>query len=219
MAWVLAVVPLTVCGAELGRYDLRGGGEVKRVETTVLPTTNLASRAFIEPGMGLDLGLGWSALSWDVGPRGYSDSVWSPEVSLFYGLDERFDIRATLKVFSADDEKDGVDGGMDAVRIGIGMRAWFATQSDFVPYVSASLNHYLISMDEASGEEGMFGLSAEAGVAYAFNEWTAVRLGLQGEFTLMDGTAEVASSDGSGVEEEDVSLSAVGFGIGVSVLF
>ena len=212
VALLVASLPFAAGSAELGRHDMAGARTAPGVEKSY-------QAGFMEGGAGMEFGLNWNSVSWDVG-RSYSDQVWAPQASFFYGVSDMVDIRATVKVLSMSDEKEDQDqdgqpekSGVDVVRLGVGSKVWFNTGTDFFPFAGVALNYYLLNTDEGSGEEGMFGLSAEAGVAYMLNEWVSVQIGLQGETSVMDGNVEIKG------ESEDVSLNALGLGLALNVIF
>ena len=58
---------------------------------------------FLAEGVfGADLSLDWTSADWDFAGS-YDDQIWSPELSLFYGLNRTCDLRFTAKVLPLDD--------------------------------------------------------------------------------------------------------------------
>jgi outer membrane protein W len=104
---------------------------------------------------------------------------------------------------------------LDTFRVGIGARYRFPMNSDFTPYVGAGLNYYALSLKDGSKEDGMPGVSGEAGVMWLVNEYVSIRLGVQAETSLTDGEAQ---RDGE-TETRDVSVRAVGLGLGAAFMF
>ena len=197
----LMVVCLS-CGlveaAELGRRNVGSGDVVQGYRG-----------ASVEMGVGLDVNLNWNAVDFDIGGGSFDDKAWAPQASIFLGVSEIFDLRATAKYFSAEDD----DGAIDVVRLGVGSRALFPMGTDFYPFAAVHLNYYIFSVEGASNEEGMLGLSADLGVAYMISEAAVLQTSVQVASSLMDGEADIAG------EVEDVSLSSIGLGVGFSVLF
>jgi len=194
--------------AELGRRPLNqdaGSGRMGHPQATETYQYVMA-----EGVVGVEVNLLWDAADFDVGPVSADDKVWSPEVGLFYGVSDRCDIRLCVKMMSLNDE--GTD--LDALRIGIGTKLWATTGSDFIPYLGVLVNYYDLDSDAARGVDGTFGLSGEAGVGYLMTDAFLVRVGISGETFF--GDADATDTDGDPI---DVSLSSIGFGIGVTYLF
>lgn len=198
-----AVALVCVCSsqaAELGRQQVGPGSGV---------TVEKAYRGSLtEAAPGVEACLNWSALKWDVGKSSNNDKIWSPEFALFYGISDTLDLRLVGRFYEATDQEN-----LSTARIGVGSRAWFHTSSDWLPYAGLLINYYTIDIDGAKNEEGAFGLSCEIGAAYMMSENIALRLGLQAEATVMDGSARV--NDGA----EDVSIQGVGLSLGAEFVF
>jgi hypothetical protein len=123
------------------------------------------------------------------------------------------DLRREREIFSGKDEDEDATSSVDLFRLGVGSRAWFRTGADFIPFAGASFNYYVLDVGDGNNPEGMFGVSAEAGVAYIMDEWVAIEVSLHGETSLNNGYVDIKDRN------EDVSLHGVGLGIGVTVLF
>lgn len=195
--------------AELGRRPIkmtgpRGGSQ----PGVVIAYGDIMS----EGSMGLELDLLWNSADWEVGSTNkYDDTPWGPRVSLFYGVSDSVDIRVCAKYLSLKDDT----GELDALRIGVGAKAWLSSESDFTPYLGLLINYYnfvdgKVSNTDISSIDGTFGGSLEAGVAYLLADTFLVRVGLQGETLFGDADAGPAG---------DISFSALSFGVGATVLF
>jgi len=204
--WVLMMIPLSLYGAEMGYHEVQPAVSARQ---SAGASVNAYADDFMSGNVGLGLNINWNALSWKIGNQSYNDRAWASQASLIYGMNEIFDIRASAKYFSGQDAK----SDLNALRLGIGTRAWFHTGADFIPFAGASLNYYVFDVNEGSSPEGMFGLSAEAGVAYIMSEWVAIEAWLHGETALNSGSVSVSG------KTEDVSLQSLGMGLGVTILF
>jgi len=224
MVWMgIGVVGLNVMAAELGRRDVTVAAPAPMTPSGI-PIQKGYSDGFItDGGVGLEVGGSFNAVNWDLGGDSFSDEVWSPELALFYGINDTFDLRATFKWGTMEDianenMPDEYAGDMTFYRIGIGAKGWFNTDSDFIPFVGVGLNYYIVDVDEGSSASGMLGLSGSVGLAYAANEQVSVQLSLQGEISLSEGSVDLTQADGTD-SEEDISFDAVGVGVAVSVVF
>ena len=202
----LSLIAIHAYSAELGRRPVSsqapGVGSQITVETTY--------EDVMSGGLtGMELDFAWHSADWDVGSESYDDKTWTPQVSLFYGVNNFMDIRLAVKYLDLKDNKDD----LDLVRLGIGAKAWLPTGSEFTPYIGLLINYYILDSSSVDVDEGTFGISGEAGVAYLMADWFLVRIGLQGETFLADAEATVEN------EDEDVKFSAFSFGLGVTVLF
>ena len=209
-AWILGIV---LCaglgfGAEMGRQPVQQGTAIGRTSPVDAQATYRDIMA--EGAIGAEADLHWNSVSWDVGSQSYSAAAWTPQVALFYGINRFCDVRATAKFMSVDD--DGAE--LSAVRAGVGPKFWFSTGTDFLPYASVLLNYYTFSSDDVDDVEGTFGLSGEAGIAYLASDSFLVRVGVTAETLLGDASA----TDILG-QSADVSVSALGFGLGLTFLF
>jgi hypothetical protein len=190
--------------AELGRVPVREGAKGERVEVI-----KDYSGAMSETGPGFDILLAWNSLDFDIGDADFSDETWSPQASFTYGIGTMFDLRFTAKYLQGSDD----DVDMTAIRLGVGTRAWFKLKSDFQPYIGGHLNYYVVDIDQGGSNDGMFGVEAEGGLAYLINEFWAVHLGLFYEASVTDGSTTIGGA------EQDVTLSALGVGLGFNVVF
>ena len=204
---VLVVFSLSLLAspaAEMGRVPVRQGAREEAI-----PTVKDYAGAMSEGGPGLNVMMAWNSLDFEIGDEEYSDESWSPQASFTYGIGSMFDLRATVKYMEGSEK--GVD--LSAIRLGVGARGWIKLKSDFQPYFGGHLNYYLLDIEQGSGNDGMFGVEGEAGLAYLINEFWAVHLGLFYETSVSDGSTTIADA------EEDVKLSAFGVGFGFNVVF
>lgn len=185
--------------AELGRRAVEIPTPVQKAYQGILSEGN----------MGFEVDLTWNTADWDVGSESYHDKVWMPELSLYYGINDFMDVRLCSKYLSLKD--DTID--LDIVRVGIGTKAWIPTKSDFTPYVDLLINYYNLGSDRINDIEGTFGISGGAGVSYLLTDTFLIRVGLHGEIFLTDAKGSVDGSD------KNISFSALGIGLGATVLF
>ncbi len=211
---LLVTSQAAVFGAELGRHPTRGSEKlpVEKEYQGVLPAA----------GFGLEAGLDWTSIDWDVGRFSYSDQVWAPWLSAFYAVNDMWDIRVCVKALSAGDTDKmldehglpyGVDSDLSYLRFGIGSKVWFRTGFDLYPFVSAYFNYYTPDLDEADSVDGVFGASARAGLAYLFTEWFSAEFGFQVEKSLGDASVNIEGVD------QDLSIQSWGFGLSLSLVF
>lgn len=212
----LAVVACLLCAsmvsaAELGRQSFGKDSATKNYEDNWL-----SRKSSEELGMGLEFGVDYTAAEWDVGDESYDTSTPSFQATYFYAVNPVADIRATAKFMNLDDERnaEGMEPDVRVIRLGVGTRLWFGQTTDLHPYAGATVNYYAMNGEDIDSIKGGLGLAAEAGVAYVVNDAFAVRAGLQAETTVLDAEGDVG--DG---ESADISLSAVGFGVGVVFVF
>ena len=186
-------VAASVEAAELGR---RSGADI--------PKTIQAGDVMAQGVWGVDIDLGWNSIMLN-GPSGSStDQAWLPQVSAHRRLGRYVDGRIAAKylTFEYGAEREHL------FRTGIGARGWLPTGTDFTPYGGLLANYYA-----AVGGQGMFGVSAQAGVAYAFAETFWCRAGLHGETLVAPVTAEIGGS------MEKLSVAALGVEVGVTFVF
>ncbi len=207
----------TVWGAEMGRQVV--GGAERKADVPrgggVPVTKNYTSLGAGESG--LELSIDWVSAEWSVGSHDYSESTWAPSVALSYGATDYVDIRADFRAMSleADAKKDAPDPSLDIWRIGVGVRGWLNLSGDLYGYAGGLLGYYGFSGDALDSIEGTVGGALDAGIAYLLNERTYVRAGLQYEQTLSDASGKLKD----GGESEDLSVSAIGFGVGAGIRF
>lgn len=191
--------------AELGRQRA-GAGPASPPEISKAYRGGIA-----ETGWGLEAALDWTSVDWDAADTSNRDDVFAPQVSLLYGASPNFDMRASVRYFTASDEDD-----LDVVRIGVGAKLWFGDHSEWVPYLGLLLNYYLLDSDVVDDVEGTIGVSAEAGVAYIVSDSVMVRIGFQGETLLQDAEGDAADDAGG---KADLDLTSLGLGLGVVVSY
>jgi len=192
------LLPTGARAADMGRMPVGDG------------TPTVENHAGTVPGLGIEAAVEWNAVQYKIGKDDNRDQTICPSLALSYNVNDALDLRLTGRWMSAQDETD-----LDSIRMGIGARFRFRMDSDFIPYVGVGLNYYTLSLEDASDEEGMLGLSLEAGVAWMANDYLSVRLGAQAETSLLDGEARPQG----GGEAEDVSIQAIGLGLGVAMQF
>ncbi len=191
--------PLFASAAEMGRVPVSSGSASTR-ETQYGQAV----------GMGVEAAVEWNSAGTKIGSRNGTDQAICPALALFYNVSEALDLRLTTRWMSVRDEDT-----LETFRFGVGARYRFPVNSDFAPYVGAGLNYYALSLKDGSNEEGMLGVSGEAGVIWLVNEYVTIRLGAQAETSLMDGEAQREGDTGT----KDVSLQAVGIGLGMAFVF
>mgnify|MGYP001590148004 CR=1 FL=1 len=202
----------SVGAADLGRQPVTAVSSPGRVGGESMPVERAYQGDILLARLQAEFDLGWNSLDWEVGDSKFKAAAWAPQACVAYGVNDRVDVRGCIKVLSATDSEKDSSADVSFVRLGLGSRVWFAGGQDFVPYVGGYLNYYMLDVESRS-VSGMFGLSAEAGVAYLFNEWFAMHVGVHGETSVADGTVRVEG------EDEKVALTSVGLGLGVTVLF
>ena len=202
---IVANLEFSLSAAELGRRPVRmtppRGGSQPEIVTAY-------GKILSEGATGLELDLAWNTVDWDVGSTSYDDNVWTPQISFYYGVSDSMDVRLSAKILSLKDEA----SDMDAIRVGIGIRGWLSAETDITPYIGLLVNYYSLDSDSIGDMEGTFGLSGEAGIAYLASDTLLIRAGIHGETFLDDAEGNVNGSD------MDVSLTAVGVSIGITVL-
>lgn len=185
--------------------------------------------AFVEPGPGIEVGGRFDLVKWDFSSAGwssdslgYEDEAFCPQMAFFYGINDTFDIRATLKWTSVQGEEEYVTGDMDVYRFGVGSKGWFKTGTEFVPFAAVGLNYYLVDVDIGDADD-LYGLSCEGGVAYLINDRISVQVSIQMEKTLSDGSLHITENDAiwmlSGDDRRDLALEAVGVGLAMNAKF
>lgn len=187
--------------AELGRKTIEPGSELK---------TYTDARIAELPGVELDWDM--TMMNWDVGTHSFDDRAGSPSATLFYGVSESLDLRATLKYARVKDTDGELASDLSTLRLGFGARLW-GQRGLLYPYAGGLVNYYFLDDDELGSVDGALGLSVEAGIAYLIQDLFMVRAGIQGEVSLVDGQVTL------GGREEDVSVSAFSVGVGAILLF
>lgn len=204
-------------GAELGRQPVNMGQAPTVVQAEPVAIVKNYS-GMSQGGLGIEAGVDWVAPSWKVGPDSYSDNGWAPSVVAFYGIGKNFDLKADLRYFSMDAEPDAgkTDPALDVMRMGIGLRGWGELSGDAYGYAGLALAYYAFDGDAVDSAKGTLGGSIECGLAYLINEFSYVRMGLLYEQTLADAAGKTDSGSG---DKLDVSMRAIGVGLGVGVRF
>ena len=211
----MVVLGGTTFGAEMGRQVVGGAGKPVSVAQSgpVEVVKNYSGMA--EGGVGLEVGVDWMAANWKVGSEDYSDSTWAPSVALSYGVADHFDIRLDARFMGLESEANEgkTDPALDVFRLGVGARGWLNLTGDLYGYIGILLGYYGFSGDALNSAEGTLGGAVDGGVAYLVNERVYVRAGLEYEQTMADASAK------DGEKTVDLSVQAVGFGIGAGIRF
>lgn len=150
-----------------------------------------------------------TSVHWKIGDSHYSALAADPQVYLSYGLFDCFDVRLGGGYLSA---KDGSEK-FDALRFGLGSRAWIETDTDFVPYVGLMAYYYDLNTSGAGNIGGAFGINGEAGIAYLINSYFAIRATVHAETFLINGSGDYY--DG----RHNVSMYSFGVGLGAMLAF
>ena len=192
--------------AELGRRDVSSRSGGGGIETTKGYSDFLAEGVF-----GLDVSAVWNHARWDASgsTESATDSGWTPQLSAFYGMNRFLDVRLCYEPLSLDDGQ----ANLDITRVGVGVRAR-KSGADFIPFVEALVNYYVLSSDNVEDLDGAFGVSAEAGVSYQVSDFFLINLGITGETFLN----EPSATDPTSGEDVRVSFDSFGVLVGVTVL-
>lgn len=165
---------------------------------------------------GASVAIGWTDFDWEVGEIDGSDTVWVPELALFYVIQDGLDVRLSAKFASGDDRDDGTDVDGDFTRFTIGSRYWINLDAFVTPYVGASVGYYGLDMASSgrniSVDDGI-GYNLEAGCALGLSDGFVLTLGLSYDDLITDADATVNGADA------DASIRALGANVGVVVLF
>jgi len=205
---VFLVSAVFVSAAEMGRES----AVPQPVSSSSIEVRRNYAGPVTEGRLGLEPGFDWNLTHWNVGD-GHNDQGMAPDLAVFFGINDIFDIRLTGRYLSLKENEDK----LDIWRFGLGSRAWIPVTKDFLPYAGLALNYYTFSGIEGGrsldNTRGAIGLSVEAGAAYLINEWVSIRAGIQGEVVVINGKADV------GTEGEDVSLQGIGLNVGLAMNF
>lgn len=208
----LALVGFCVfCAALIARASTGAGAgkELAPVAIKTTPALNEYQDFDSEKRLTLEAEVDMTYVHWKIGGDSYSALAADPQVSLSYGLFDCFDIRLGMGYLSA---KDGGDK-FDALRLGLGSRAWIETDTDFVPYVGLMAYYYDLNTSGAGNLGGAFGINGEAGIAYLINSYFALRVTAHAETFLINGSGDYY--DG----KHDVSMYSFGVGLGAILMF
>jgi len=211
---------------EYGRGAL-GGGELGRAPLNRRGTVFHSGKdlAGLAGGTwGTSITLCYADIDWDLGDSSGSESVWCPELSIFYMTAQNFDVRLGLKYAGGEDES-STYGALEAemLRIVLGSRYWIPTPTRLVPYVGAGLGLYMLDGDqeladncpaEASVDDGPVpGINLHAGCGYLVSDQFLLTTELSYDTVMSDADAQVHG------ENEDLSVSVFSFGIGLVYTF
>ncbi|MDP2989742.1 MAG: hypothetical protein Q8O57_04160 [Kiritimatiellota bacterium] len=212
LAAVAVLLPLhPALAAELGRFPVNDKSGRDVPPGTAPVEIEHAYRGAIsgDMGPGIDVGLGWNVMRWNVGDESYRDQAFTPQASVFYSMGKHFDFRATGRYYQM--KNDGF--GLKAGRLGVGPRGWLNLGKDLFGYVGALFNYYYFYCDEGKNTQGTIGLSGEAGVAYLVSEYVSILAGVQAETTVANGKVDIND------QTESITLSGVGLNLGVMISF
>lgn len=176
---------------------------------------------------GAKLGLGWARVDWDLGPADGSESLFAPQVSLFYKTTDNFDLNVSALFLSADDT-DGALGATEAdmTRLALGARYWVDTQSRrIIPYFGGGFGYYLLDgKTNNTREDGVVvpatvsvedapGAFFEAGATFQVGDAFFVNADITYDFLI--GSADATIND----KDEDLDVTALSFNLGVTWMF
>jgi len=208
---ILFVAAVAGRGAELGRRPVSSQSPAAG---SAIEVTTPYEEFVAEGAVGTELDFLWHAADWDVGSQSYDAKVWRPQLSVFYGASRMFDIRATIKYLDMEDNDADAGGDLDLLRLGVGSKLWIPTGTQVRPYAALLINYYVLDSDRVDINEGTFGVSGEAGLAYQMTDSFLLRVGVQGETFLADAEGRPEGQD----DNEDVSFSAFSVGLGATLL-
>jgi opacity protein-like surface antigen len=191
-----------------------------------------ALHGFTAPGgtWGMMASLGWAQVDWDVGPVDGSESVFAPQVSLFYKTTDDLDVNVSFLFVSGEDEDDeyGSNEG-DMVRLALGARYWVRTHGRVSPYVGAGIGYYMVDgatdkvpCSDCAGEspidatvdiEDGPGAFLEGGVAFQLADRMYFHAGLTYDFLL--GSTDATIND----RKEDFDITSLNVNLGATWLF
>ncbi len=204
---VLGALALVAGAQEYGRGSL---GESAGLGQAPLPRPNYDIQ-FPSGTWGLKVDLGWAKVDWDIGPADGSETLFVPEVSVFYKMADSVDLNLSGLFASAEDE-DGEWGrtSADMARLALGVRYWFDTGTRFTPYGGGGIGYYVVDGDvDNTREDGEVvpvadlsvkntpGAFVEGGLAYQVADGFFVNVQLSYDFLLgsADATINGASED------------------------
>lgn len=213
---ILAAGLLSLEAVELPQQDVKQPPGLKPPIGSDTLLTKGHQGQVIEAGPGVEVGLDWNILWWTLG-KTYSDSLYAPQASLLYGVGKNWDIRITGKCLMARDAQEGLNADTDFYRIGISSRRWFHADGNWYPFVTVGINYYLFdintNVENGSGESGMPGVSAEAGIAYMVSDWVRLHLAFQGETSIFPGSVNYQGNP------ENVRVYGAGLTLGGAIVF
>ncbi len=214
---------LTAGAQEYGRGTLGGDPGSSGLGRARLPDARFDG---FSPGgsWGLKLGLGWASVDWDLGPAGGSESLFAPQLSLFYKTTDNLDVNFSTTFLSAKDKDDelGVTKA-DMARLAVGVRYWFHTPARVIPYVGGGLGYYLLdgttemTRDDDGEAVRAAGVSVkdapgaflEAGVAFLIGDGFSIHTDLTYDLLLGSADAEINGE----AESFDVKSLAINLGV------
>ena len=178
-----------------------------------IPKTDSYDRYWTDSQVGVEVGADFLMLHWKVEDTSFDAATVCPALAVTFGASPALDLRAATSFFKGSDEVDGVDGDILSWQLGVGARYWLSTESDFSPYLQASLFYMLLDSDEVSSLEGTLGAGAEVGIAYRAIDNVLLQLAAGGLTSLID------ASGRAGDEDVDVSVAGLTVGVKVAWLF
>ncbi len=222
---VVAASVLSAGAQEYGRGTLSAERGASGLGRAPLPAANYDG--FASGGTwGLKLGLGWANVDWDLGPADGSESLFAPQISIFYKTTDNLDVNFSTTFVSAED-KDNQLGRTEAdmTRLALGIRYWINTHTRITPYVGGGLGYYLLDgTTDNTIEDGAVvpatvsvkdapGAFLEGGVAFQVGDAFFVNVDLTYDFLL--GSAD-ATING---EDEDFDVNSLAFNLGATWIF
>jgi outer membrane protein W len=222
---VIAVTVISTCAQELGRGELNAEHAPLGLGRAELPTGEYSG--FLGGGdWGVKVGLGWAFVDWDLGPTDGSDSLFAPQVSLFYKTTDSLDVNFSL--FSVAAEDDDLQLGSteaDMTRLALGLRYWLNTRTRITPYFGFGLGYYILDgATENMYQDGLVvpatvavkeapGAFFEGGVAFQISDRFFINVDLAYDFLLETADAEINEQD------EDFDIRSLSVNLGATWVF
>ncbi len=214
---VLLAVVMSVKAQEYGRGTLSGEGAASGLGRAPLPKAQYDG--WWGGGVwGVKGGLGWAFVDWDIGDGSGSDSLFAPQISLFYKATDYLDVNFSTMYLSAKDTgyPEG-DTTADMTRLALGVRYWINTHIRLTPYLGGGLGYYILDgttgADVDASVDPAPGAFLEGGVAFRVADGFFVNTDLTYDFLL--GSAD-ATINGQG---EDFNVKSFAINVGVTWLF
>ncbi len=219
---VLATVIFTVDAQEYGRGAL---SSEKGLGRAALPEAKYDGYS-LGGTWGAKLSLGWANVDWDLGPASGSESIFAPQVSLFYKATDALDVNFSAVALSAeDDDNDLGVTEAEMTRLALGLRYWIDTGTRITPYIGGGLGVCLMDGDtDNTLEDGVVvpaevsvedapGLYLEGGVAFLVSDGFFVHADLTYDTLLGSADAEING------ESEDFDVESLSVNLGVTFMF
>lgn len=224
---VVAIVNLAQ-GQGLGRGALTTESSGAGLGRGTLPDTHYEGYS-LGGTWGLKPSLGWANVNWDIGSASGSESVFAPQLSLFYKATDNLDMNfSTLFISAEDSDGDLGKNEADLTRLALGIRYWFNTQTRITPYFGGGLGYYLLDgKTDKTREDGQVapvtvtavdvkdapGAFLEGGVAFQVTDNFFVNLDLTYDFLLGSADATINGKD------DKFKVQALALNLGVTWMF